>query len=102
MSADNPRNPGERPDPDYQGAKPASVSGPSDFWASFGMAGAPPTHHPLSAALARNWWLGALRRGLPLLFRIVAIFPPGPTPAPPVVLFPPLIVGGGLPPLLAP
>lgn len=96
MSADNPRNPGDRPDPSYQGAKPASVSGPSDFWAFFGMAGAPATNDAMSAALARNWWLVALRGVLAILFGIVAILLPGPTLAALVLLFAAYMVVDGV------
>jgi len=96
MSADNPRNVGERPDPGHQGAKPASVSGPSDFWASFGMAGAAATNDAMSAALARNWWLIALRGVLAILFGIVAILLPGPTLAALVLLFAAYMVVDGV------
>jgi uncharacterized membrane protein HdeD (DUF308 family) len=96
MTADNPRNAGERPDPDYQGAKPASVSGPPDFWAFFGMAGAAETSNAMSAALARNWWLIALRGALAILFGIVAILLPGPTLAALVLLFAAYMVVDGV------
>ena len=79
MSADNPRNPGDRPDPGYQGAKPGTVSDSSDFWTFFGTAGTPQTSNAMSAALARNWWLVALRGVLAILFGVVAILLPGPT-----------------------
>jgi uncharacterized membrane protein HdeD (DUF308 family) len=96
MSGDNPRNIGDRPDPAYQGAKPASVSDSSDFWASFGMAGTPASNNAMSAALARNWWLVALRGALAILFGIVAILLPGPTLAALVLLFAAYMVVDGV------
>jgi uncharacterized membrane protein HdeD (DUF308 family) len=96
MSADNPRNPGDRPDPSYQGAKPASISGSSDFWIFFGMAGPPQASNAMSAALARNWWLVALRGVLAILFGVVAILLPGPTLAALVLLFAAYMVVDGV------
>lgn len=87
MSADNPRNIGDRPDSSYQGAKPASVSGQSDFWAFLGAARGPVPSNAMSAALARNWGFIALRGALAILFGIVAILLPGPTLAALVLLF---------------
>jgi uncharacterized membrane protein HdeD (DUF308 family) len=96
MSADNPRDPGDRPDPGYQGAKPGTVSDSSDFWTSFGMAGAAQTSTAMSAALARNWWLIALRGVLAILFGVVAILLPGPTLAALVLLFAAYMVVDGV------
>ena len=96
MSADNPRNPGDRPDPSYQGAKPASASDPRDSWAFFGAAGGAVPSDAMSAGLARNWWLIALRGALAILFGIVAILLPGPTLAALVLLFAAYMVVDGV------
>src|SRR5260221_8889479 len=60
------------------------------------MAGAPATNDAMSAALARNWWLVALRGVLAILFGIVAILLPGPTLAALVLLFAAYMVVDGV------
>src|SRR5260221_318509 len=60
------------------------------------MAGAPATNDARGAALARNWWLVALRGVLAILFGIVAILLPGPTLAALVLLFAAYMVVDGV------
>jgi uncharacterized membrane protein HdeD (DUF308 family) len=96
MSADNPRNTGDRPDPSYQGAKPASMGGAPDFWTFLGAGRGPIPSETMSAGLARNWWLVALRGALAIIFGLVAIFLPGPTLAVLVLIFAAYMVVDGI------
>jgi uncharacterized membrane protein HdeD (DUF308 family) len=89
----NPGNPGDPTnghpahDPGYQGAKPASAAGPSDFWGLLGADASPAVSDAMSARLAQNWWVIALRGVVAILFGIIALLMPGPTLAALVLLF---------------
>jgi uncharacterized membrane protein HdeD (DUF308 family) len=86
MTSDN-QDPGKKPDPAYQGAKPASFSDMPQDYGFFGPAGLFTPSHAMSALLAQNWWVVALRGVFTLLFGVIAILLPGVTLAALALLF---------------
>ena len=81
------RNIPEPTDPAYRGAKPHALSGPLDIWGFFEPAGFGQRSAALTALLARNWWVVALRGVFGVLFGLAALFLPIATLASLVLLF---------------
>jgi uncharacterized membrane protein HdeD (DUF308 family) len=75
----------EPTDPAYRGAKPHALSGPA--WGFFEPAGFGQQSAALTALLARNWWVVALRGVFGVLFGLAALFLPIATLASLVLLF---------------
>ena len=77
----------EPTDPAYGGAKPHALSGPAAAWGFFEPAGFGQRSAALTALLARNWWVVALRGVFGVLFGLAALFLPIATLASLVLLF---------------
>jgi uncharacterized membrane protein HdeD (DUF308 family) len=86
MTDDN-RDSREQIDPAYGGAKPHALSNPAEAWGFFEPAGFGQPSHVLTALLARNWWVVALRGVFGVLFGLAALFLPIVTIASLVLLF---------------
>jgi uncharacterized membrane protein HdeD (DUF308 family) len=76
----NPAEPSAS-DPAYQGARPAFFTETVEPWSYTDLSDA------MSARLAQNWWLIALRGVLAIVFGVIAILLPGVTLAALVLLF---------------
>jgi uncharacterized membrane protein HdeD (DUF308 family) len=77
----------QQTDPAYGGAKPHALSDPAEAWGFFEPAGFGQPSHALTALLARNWWVVALRGVFGVLFGLAALFLPIVTLASLILLF---------------
>lgn len=76
-----------RPEAAHQGAKPYSLASGPEAWGFFGPVGFFQPNDALSALLARNWWVVALRGVIGIVFGLAALFLPIVTLASLVLLF---------------